>query len=161
MLFKIVYGGKKKLIKIDDANYTSLMKEGKFLIYTLSLKLLSLLCILSFNVNVISLAASLLSRFNQSQEYIFHWRQESDITRWHRCGGGWGCFHWGAGGEISWYTLESYWPRFRQVYTIHISPAYFILYILYRNSLPRNKNKKCSLFYNTSIFFFLIRHIKV
>ncbi len=72
MLFKIVYGGKKKLIKIDDANYTSLMKEGKFLIYTLSLKLLSLLCILSFNVNVISLAASLLSRFNQSQEYIFH-----------------------------------------------------------------------------------------
>ncbi len=70
MLFKIVYGGKKKLIKIDDANYTSLMKEGKFLIYTLSLKLLSLLCILSFNV--ISLAASLLSRFNQSQEYIFH-----------------------------------------------------------------------------------------
>ncbi len=72
MLFKILYGGKKKLIKIDDANYTSLMKEGKFLIYTLniSLKLLSLLCILSFNV--ISLAASLLSRFNQSQEYIFH-----------------------------------------------------------------------------------------
>ncbi len=72
MLFKILYGGKKKLIKIDDANYTSLMKEGKFLIYTLnvSLKLLSLLCILSFNV--ISLAASLLSPFNQSQEYIFH-----------------------------------------------------------------------------------------
>lgn len=33
MLFKVIYGGKKKLIKVDEVDYSSLIKEGKFLNY--------------------------------------------------------------------------------------------------------------------------------